>query len=51
MTLDDIMLYPQVFDERAFLVQGLGIPESSSVTVLGFGDLLLTRCRQAVLPS
>ena len=45
-TLDDVTLYDEPFDEKSFLVQVLGIPEPTSLAVLGLGGLLLTRRRR-----
>ena len=47
-TLDNVTLYDEPFDEKSFLVQVLGIPEPTSLAVLGLGGLLLARRRQYI---
>ena len=47
-TLDDVTLYDEPFDQKSFLVQVLGIPEPTSLTVLTLGALLLARRRRVV---
>ena len=46
--LDDVTFYNQAWDSQSFLAQELGIPEPASLTVLGFGGLLLAKRRQRV---
>ena len=46
--LDDFTLYDQPFDPNSYLVQGLGIPEPSSLAVLGLAALLLTKHRHRI---
>ena len=44
--LDDFSIYDIAFDPNSFLVSVLGIPEPSSLAVLGIGGLLLARRRR-----
>ena len=46
--LDNVTIYDTAFDPNSFLVNDLGIPEPASLTVLGFGGLLLAKRRQRV---
>ena len=45
-TLDDVTLYDEPFDENSFLAQVLGIPEPTSLALLGLGGLLLVKRRR-----
>ena len=44
--IDEVKVFDQMFDPNSYLVSVLGIPEPSSVAVLGLGGLLLARRRQ-----
>ena len=50
VVLDNVTFYDQAFDPLSFLATELGIPEPSSLALLGIGGLLLARRRRAVLP-
>ena len=45
-TFDDVTLYDEPFDENSFLAQVLGIPEPTSLALLGLGGLLLAKRRR-----
>ena len=46
--MDEVKVFDQMFDPNSYLVSVLGIPEPSSVAVLGLGGLLLARRRQHI---
>ena len=47
ISVDDVTVYDQPFDPNSYLVQVLGIPEPTSLAILGISTLLLARRRQA----